>query len=514
MTPPNIHYSALLMTAGIACLIVVIMIWYTHQAATGARPLIVFLLALSWWDITYAIFWADIPGPTPYFWLDSTLLGAFIVPTAFLLFTLEYAQFQKLLKRPIILSLLIEPVITFILLWTDPWHNLYFGGKRALNTVRTLDVGPVAWANIYYSYILIFISIIVLCITLYGSIGIYRKQTSTILAAAIIPWMVHISFILNGGPLPDADITPFIFTVTALTIAFALMRFHFLDIVPIARSVLIENMSQGVIVLDRQKRVVDINPAAQKLIGVSAQSCIGQPVGFLFQKWPDVIKKFRGINQTHAEVVLDSTHFDVHISPLLDHRNQNVGRLIVWHDITDLKQIQTKFEKLAVTDMLTQIFNRRHLLDLAEMELKRAARTKSPLSLALIDIDHFKNINDKFGHPAGDQALITFAKICCENIREMDLFARFGGEEFALLMPETNCEQAYQVCERLCRIIAQSIIELDKHSASITISLGLTEMESEQDTLELILRRADQALYDAKQSGRNRVISWHTSLEI
>jgi diguanylate cyclase (GGDEF)-like protein/PAS domain S-box-containing protein len=411
---------------------------------------------------------------------------------------------------------MIEPLATFILLWTDPWHNLFFGGKRALNTVRFLDAGPVSWANVYYSYILIFIGIVVLSVTLYRSVGIYRKQAVTILAAVIIPWMVHISYMVSGGPLPNADITPFIFTITALVIAFSLARYRLLDIMLIARSVLIENMSDGVIVLDTKNRVVDINPAAQNVIGLSATSSIGESVEKVLSNWPDIVAKFHDIDQARAEITLGNSsqrHFDLRISPLRDHRSQFVGRLIVWRDITELKYTQTKLEKLATMDVLTQVFNRRNFLELAEAELKRAIRLKHPMALALIDIDHFKHINDTFGHPAGDQALIAFAKICQENIREFDVYARFGGEEFALLMPGTDYEHASQVGERLRLIVAQSYVDLGAHTTSITISLGIAELTGEQDTLELILRRADQALYAAKQSGRNRVVVWRPPLE-
>ena len=259
VSPPNIYYSAILMAEGVACLIVSIMIWYMRRGSTSAASLSILLLGLSWWDITYAIFWVDFPGPTPYFWLDITLVGAFIVPTALFVFSLEHARLERWLTRPIIFSLLVEPVLAFILLWTDPWHNLFYGGKRALNTTMILDAGVVHWANIIYSYALILISLVILSVAAYRSVGIYRRQTFLIIAALVIPWIVHISFLSTGGLLPNADVTPFIFSITAMIFAFALVGYRLLDIVPIARTFLIENMSEGVIVLDTHDRVVDIS---------------------------------------------------------------------------------------------------------------------------------------------------------------------------------------------------------------------------------------------------------------
>jgi diguanylate cyclase (GGDEF)-like protein len=513
VNPPNIYYSAILMVAGIACLVIAVMIWYSRRGATGATSLAILLLALCLWDITYAIFWTDLPGPTPYFWLDITLVGAFIVPTTLLVFSLEHAHLQKWLNPPIRFALFIEPTLAFILLWTDPWHGLFYGGKRALNTTMILDAGMVHWANVYYSYTLILISVVILSVVAHRSVGIYRRQTIMILAAMVIPWIVHIGFLSTGGLLPDADVTPFIFSITAVIFAFALVRYRLLDIVPIARTVLIESMSEGVIVLDTRNRVVDINPAALSVTKLSAAASIGEPVEKVFSNWKDIVTRYQDVQQARVEVQADQTHLDLRVSPLVDNRNQIVGRLIVWHDITDMKNIQAKLEKLATTDDLTDVLNRRSFMEKAHVEFKRALRLKTHLSIALMDIDHFKDINDTYGHPTGDQALVNFAKLCVTNIREFDMFARFGGEEFALLMPEADAEQAFHVGERMRLNVARSVIDLDGQAASITISLGISSLVDEQDTLDKILRRADQALYHAKQSGRDQTVIWHSSIE-
>ena len=512
MHPPNIIYSSILMAAGVACLLVTVVVWNTVRGVIGSKSLTVLLLALSWWDITYAIFWIDFPGPIPYFWLDHTLTGAFIVPTALFVFSLEHTHLQNWLTRPIRLMLWIEPILAFILLWTDRWHNLYFGGKRALNTTMILDAGMVHWVNVYYSYALILISLILLGWAGYRSMGIYRKQTLMIMSAMIVPWIVHIGFISNGGLLPNADPTPFIFSITAIIFAFALIRYRLLDIMPIARSVLIENMSEGIVVLDAHDRVVDINPVAAQVAGLSMDDTIGETAEKVFAQWKDIAARYQSMEKVQVEVVVDDVFLDLNITPLLDNANRYIGRLIVWRDISDLKRTQAKLEKLATIDGLTEVFNRRSFLEKAHLEINRASRHKNPLSVVLMDVDHFKNINDVHGHPSGDQVLINFARVCMENIREFDVFARFGGEEFALLMPETDDEQAYQVSERLRLSVAQSSIYVDDQAIPVTVSLGLSEFSADADTLDDILRRADQALYHAKQSGRNQTVVWQKSI--
>jgi diguanylate cyclase (GGDEF)-like protein/PAS domain S-box-containing protein len=507
MLPPNIFYTAILMAASIVCLVVGTLVWLYRNDAVGSKPLTAFLLGLSWWDITYAIFWDAFPAPTPYFWLDITLVGGYIVPTAFLIFAIEFAGMRYWLRRSFLNVLMIEPILVFILQWTDPWHNLYFGGKRALNTTTILDAGPVSWANIIYSYALILIAVAILFRAFLRSNVVYRKQVALVLGAAIIPWLAHfVALVSGGGLLPNADATPFIFTITALVIAFALFRYRLLDIVPIAHNLLIENMGEGVLVVDGRNRVVDVNPAARRVL--SPNFMIGEAVDKAFADRPDLVARFIKQDQMQAELVFDELWLDLRISPLFDKRDRKVGRLFVWRDITEFKKSQLQLEKLATTDELTLTCTRRHFIELAEAQINRAWRGKHPLSLALLDLDYFKRINDNFGHLAGDKALAGFAKLVFENIRSFDIFSRFGGEEFALLMPETDQAAAFEVVERLRKTVEQHLIPSEKEPFSITFSSGITELGSETDTLEAILRRADHALYVAKDAGRNHVRVW------
>jgi diguanylate cyclase (GGDEF)-like protein len=174
-------------------------------------------------------------------------------------------------------------------------------------------------------------------------------------------------------------------------------------------------------------------------------------------------------------------------------------------DITDQKRLEDELQKQATTDDLTGVANRRHFLALASDELKRSVRLKRPLTLALIDIDRFKRINDTYGHGAGDQALLALTRICQNNLREIDIFARLGGDEFVLLMPEATHRQAFVAVERLRLALATKPIDLSGRSASITVSSGISSLANEEESLDALLARADQALYQAKEAGRNRI---------
>jgi diguanylate cyclase (GGDEF)-like protein/PAS domain S-box-containing protein len=182
------------------------------------------------------------------------------------------------------------------------------------------------------------------------------------------------------------------------------------------------------------------------------------------------------------------------------------GVIGVMLDITDRKHMEAELRRFATTDALTGVFNRRHFLDCATIEVERSRRHHRTLSVMMLDIDHFKRINDTYGHPVGDEAIRGMARACLEIIRTEDLLGRLGGEEFAVLLPETGREAAMAVAERLRQGIATVRILTDKGEVSFTASIGVTELLPSDNSAELLLSRADLGLYDAKHGGRNRVM--------
>jgi diguanylate cyclase (GGDEF)-like protein/PAS domain S-box-containing protein len=174
-------------------------------------------------------------------------------------------------------------------------------------------------------------------------------------------------------------------------------------------------------------------------------------------------------------------------------------------DITERKRLEDKLKQQATTDALTGITNRRRFMELAENEIKRGIRLKHPMAMAVIDLDHFKQINDTHGHSTGDLALIAFTQICKKNIREIDIFARFGGDEFVLLFPETARDDAYMVMERVRLALTSQPIDLGGKLVPMTLSAGIAHLTDESISLDALLEHADQALYKAKEAGRNHV---------
>jgi diguanylate cyclase (GGDEF)-like protein len=185
------------------------------------------------------------------------------------------------------------------------------------------------------------------------------------------------------------------------------------------------------------------------------------------------------------------------------------------HTAAELREASAELDRLARTDGLTGLLNRRALFDMLGVEFRRSRRYSRQLSVLMIDLDNFKAINDRWGHPFGDYVLQATAHIIAANVRESDILGRYGGEEFALALPETDGTQAIRVAEKLRAAIeafdfrSGGVPRADEPPLKMTISVGIASLplEPEQDEFELILR-ADRSLYGAKQTGKNRVVQW------
>jgi diguanylate cyclase (GGDEF)-like protein len=170
-----------------------------------------------------------------------------------------------------------------------------------------------------------------------------------------------------------------------------------------------------------------------------------------------------------------------------------------------LEEVLSKVEILAITDPLTDLFNRRHFETALEKEFKRTKRYHSPTSCMMIDIDHFKKINDEYGHHTGDEVLKEIAKIIKTSLREIDTVARWGGEEFIVLLPETTKENAFKAASRILESITG--LKFSGVSRQLTVSIGIASIPDPSiDSIEKLIQVSDLALYEAKEKGRNRAV--------
>lgn len=207
----------------------------------------------------------------------------------------------------------------------------------------------------------------------------------------------------------------------------------------------------------------------------------------------------------HCEIELkDGRTLERHSTVLRNDHAQYLGRVWLFRDITPQKQTEAALLELARHDPLTGAANRRYFFERANEEFARTRRHGSPLSIACFDIDHFKRTNDQYGHAAGDAVLKCLCNTSQDLLRKNEPFARIGGEEFAILMPDTDMKGATHLAERLRQAIAAISVPFNDDEIHVTVSIGVATLSAADKTIEDCLRRADHAMYSAKQHGRNR----------
>jgi diguanylate cyclase (GGDEF)-like protein len=263
------------------------------------------------------------------------------------------------------------------------------------------------------------------------------------------------------------------------------------------------------LILEGSLNVYLIAQESQEHISLHAGECVGE-VSLIDGKYPSAVviaaETCRILSipyDTVWSLINNSCAIAGNLLTLLARRLRNDNQAIA-----ETQRSKMHFERQASTDTLTGVHNRHWMGEAFPRALQRCTHNKQPFAVMVVDIDHFKKVNDTYGHLVGDLALKTVAKCMAENLRPHDLLARYGGEEFAVLLTEADLDAAKMVAERLRSRIAAAEIRTNDISFHVTLSIGITPTQND-DKLENLIDEADQALYRAKQMGRNRVEVFH-----
>ena len=283
--------------------------------------------------------------------------------------------------------------------------------------------------------------------------------------------------------------------------------------------VLVENSPDLIVRYDNNGRRLYVNQTYQRVTGMPIESLIGKTItdnSVLKGSDAQVLMKnifivFETGTETSYEVKFTVNnrdyYYDYHCIPEKDENNKVQSILAVGREITAYKKLEIKLQNLATTDELTGISNRRSFMDRMAIELASVKRYKVSSSLLMIDLDHFKGINDLYGHAGGDATLKFFSELIQKNLRTTDIFGRLGGEEFAIVLHLTPFEAVLNLSERLRFLVKSSMLNFQGSEINFTISIGVTNLHESDREISEVIQRADKALYKAKNSGRNKVIS-------
>lgn len=506
----RLPYILLMFLAAAVCAFVAQRAFRSRRKVARAAPFTMMAGAGSVWMILVTLdtlvsnlVWKEILWCLIPFAILCSLTGLFF-------FSLEFSLRLKRVPAAVLFPTIITILgVTFLSLTNFIHHQMWT--VKEINGFPIQVMGQFFPVQLAYTYLLAFASLVFLGRATLLSTGLLRRQTILLLVGILIPVLVSIAADVFGwNPLPYVDEPAFSIVFAVGFFGSATLQFNSFYLLPMASDVIIKNMQDGVLVTDNEGLIIFSNLAAQQVLGKTGSLVNGQPVTNILEAWlPEALHAWK---ERKAEVQLivgqaDARYFRLKISQIIGNANEGIGTLLTLNNNTDQKNYEKRLTELAICDPLTGSYNRRYFYEMALTYFHQMQRSASPLIILMIDLDHFKNINDTYGHARGDLVLQKVAAVCKKHVRNQDIFSRHGGEEFIMAMPETSLQNGFIVAERLRRSIEALNGELD--GIPISASIGVVETSGEAElTLDGLIIRADEAMYLSKQAGRNRVTAW------
>jgi diguanylate cyclase (GGDEF)-like protein len=474
----------------------------------AAREFSLINLGVAFYTLGYAI---EITRNTLPGILDAVrieYLGLAFLPSLFLLFTIHFTS-SKAAPWYFVLSIMIIPLITLGMVLTVEFHQLFYIDPQIVQgemfPMLSFEQGFWYKINFIYQQCIGVLSASLLFVFNFRNKPKQRKQAFVIACASLIPILSGVVYILKWIP-GHLDPGPFCLTITALLFAYALFKLGLLELVPAARELALDSIRDGFLVVDRMGRLQDLNKAAWQLPG-AAEFIIGEPFpveNSLYKKIKPLLEN-KGSNLEFSTD--DGKYFHAKAQTILANSSYQKGLAILISDITETASLMLQLKQQANIDDLTGIFNRRQLIQLGEREIRRLCGSNLPLGIILIDLDHFKLINDQYGHAAGDEVLRQVVHCFRGALRTVDIFGRYGGEEFVIFLPGIAVQPAACIAQRLAGQLNALDIEYEGKKLSISASFGIHAVCPDEDTsMDDLLQQADHAMYYAKRNGRNQVV--------
>jgi diguanylate cyclase (GGDEF)-like protein/PAS domain S-box-containing protein len=498
-------YVVVLAVSGVADIAAALNVW-RWRGRVGRASLCAVLVAAAIWCVAYALELAA-SGDSRVLWGALKFIGTTLLPPAWLIFALQYTGRLGRPGRRLLAALAVEPALVLLLLAYGPTRSLIrsYSADQLHATLPIAHLGAVYWVHFVYTSALVLAASAMLLLTLMRMSRLYWRQSMVLVVAICLPLIANVMSSLDIAPFARFNATPIAVSLAAWTLVLGVLRYKLLDLRPVARTLVVETMRDAVVVADAHGRVVDVNPAAQRLLGIPAAALIGRPADTLF----DDDEAPGGNGQLPPRELLRGARsragdVELVVTPLLDQRGATAGRVLVFRDVTERKELERNLRHLAYTDALTGLPNRSLFHDRLKQGLAIASRRDSPLAVFFLDLDRFKVINDSLGHDVGDRVLISVARRLGSCLRDEDTLARLGGDEFAVLLPEVSGPSGSKsVADKLLRALAAPEL-IDGQELTVGASIGIALFPQSGSDVQSLLRSADAAMYSAKARGRGR----------
>ncbi|QDH21097.1 diguanylate cyclase [Saccharibacillus brassicae] len=516
MAQPLFVYVSIIMMGGMLSLFLAVYALLRFKHAPGGRYYVLAALMASILAFGYAFELTSDTLEQIKFWIGIEYFSLPFLPVFTLLMCVEYAGIRLGNWKKRMLYLI--PLLTFVIQHTNDLHHLYYTsiGLRADAPFPIVELGRGPWYAVHtlYLYGCLALSIFALSTRMRRSGRRFRLQMLAMAAGLLVPVAGNLYYLAGLSPY-GIDLGPVFISFSFVFHSMAVFRFRMFDVAPIARDLVFENMEDGVLVLNAQNVMVDYNAAMLKLAPGLNSRLIGRPAEEVLAERPQIAQSVVDGRECDLRLGGDDDGIYVHLrfSPIRDREGQRSGSIVTFVNITERVEMEKELKRLANTDGLTGLFNKNALIERAERGLREASRHGGSAAVVMFDVDHFKRVNDTFGHEAGDRVLSGVAEIIRSIIEPEDVAGRYGGDEFVLYLPDTGAQEACARAERIRAAVAALAIDVVGHGVRVTSSFGVAQLPAEALSdptpadvcMQTLMRKADQALYESKQLGRNRV---------
>ena len=414
-------------------------------------------------------------------------------------FVISYAGFERKIHLIVLKFFLLLNSIAIILLITDPIHHLLRSEVYSVNNngILKLVITPtnLGYFFITIRFLLVVYAILLLIVFFFKTSKQMRKQVLIILIGFFLGLVLisieQLIFVYHGTiiPMSTALILPYII------IAIGVFRYDFLSVSPIANEWIIDSLIDGIIVLAKNGKIIECNSSAREFLNRYESKV----------DFKSIITNNSLSNDSSEKISLESNnginYYEISIHRLITENNIFRGSVVIIRDITVQTIQNQELIKKADLDGLTNVYNK------VALERQFDMITNSPISLLIIDIDHFKDVNDTFGHPVGDIVLLGVVEAMKKSIRNQDLIGRIGGDEFCVILTDCTYDLCLSVCDTILKNVNNHIYNTSVNLPLIAVSIGaLTDIHVLDTSFKEIYVKADLALYEAKKEGKNRLV--------